>query len=89
MQAAIMSMLVGISFLSLAWFALGLARREGNSRHMRIALGAAVGILAAFVVLVMRTDLIPDGMEQALAVGVVLLTAMLIGFAAWYLSSSI
>ncbi len=83
-QAAILSILVGLSFLVLVRLALRQADRGGGARRMRLTLGVAIGLLAAFAVLVTRTDLIPDGFERGLSVAVVVLAAGVSGFVAWY-----
>lgn len=83
MQAAILSILIGLSFLVLVRFALRQVDRDGGARRMRLTLGIAIGLLAAFAVLVTRTDLIPDGSERLLSLAMVLLAAGLFGFVAW------
>jgi hypothetical protein len=64
--------------------AIAFLERRGRRRPLQLALGFGVGLLGAFLVLVSRIDLVPDGPEDGLerlaVVGVTI--ALVIG--TWY-----
>jgi len=83
-QAAILSILVALGLLILVRFALRDAAHNASGSRVRLILGVAIGLLAAFAVLVTRTDLIPDSIERGLSAAVVVLAAGVTGLLAWY-----
>ncbi len=75
-------MVVGGCFALLIRVALRDGAACGGSGRARVALGAGVGLLMAFAVLVLREDLIPDDLDLflplGLAIGVIVVTAIVI-----------
>ncbi|MGH2475973.1 MAG: hypothetical protein ACRDIL_11990 [Candidatus Limnocylindrales bacterium] len=58
--------------------------RRGKITPLQIGLGLGVGLVGAFIVLVTRTDLIPDGPEDGLErVFVIAVTAVAV-IGTWY-----
>lgn len=75
---------VGVSIAVLALLSIGVARRGAGSAGMttpwRASLGMVAGLFGAIVVLVPRTDLVPDSIEPTLwALAIATVTAVTVG----------
>jgi hypothetical protein len=78
---AMIALLMAVAAVALTVAAL---ERRGRRPTVQIALGLALGLVGAFVILVSRTDLVPDGPEELLQrVFVVGLTALAV-VGTWY-----
>lgn len=81
MQRLELAVLVVAALVVLAAVGLALGRRDGHG-HFRaqLLLGAAIGVAAALVVLVLSVDLVPDQIEATLRPWVVVaVTVVMIG----------
>jgi predicted tellurium resistance membrane protein TerC len=58
--------------------------RRGRITWLQVALGIGVGLVGAFLVLVSRTDLIPDGPEDALERLIVIAVTVVAVVGTWY-----
>jgi hypothetical protein len=72
--AALVAVVFTVSFLD----------RRGRMTPLQIALGLGVGLVGAFVVLVTRTDLIPDGPEDGLERVFVIAVTVVAVIGTWY-----
>jgi hypothetical protein len=57
--------------------------RRGSTPWLQVGLGLGVGLVGAFLVLVERTDLIPDGTEDGLERMTIILVTVVAVVASW------
>lgn len=65
-QELVVIMLVALVGLGAVAGALAIMERRGRITRMQIVIGAVVGLIAAFAILVARVDLIEDGSDDLL-----------------------
>lgn len=58
--------------------------RRGRITWLQVALGIGVGLVGAFLVLISRTDLIPDGPEDGLERAIVIAVTVVAVVGTWY-----
>lgn len=81
MQNAVLAILTGASFLVLTLVAVSSRHASRRGRWAQATLGGIVGLGAATVILSVRTDLVPDDLELAIAAGLVVIAAVTLTFA--------
>jgi hypothetical protein len=79
-QNAVVGMILGASFIGLTLVALRVRQDGGQGLPLKLALGAAIGGVAAAVAVSIRTDLVPDSIEVAVAALLVLGVACVSAF---------
>lgn len=73
--------LVGLAAITGAGFVL---ERRGRITPLQLLLGVALGLIGAFVVLVERVDLIPDGPDDAFQRIFVIVVTVLVVLGTWW-----
>ena len=63
---------------------MAVLERRGRRRPLQLALGSGVGLLGAFLVLVSRIDLFPDGPEDVVERLAVLGVTIALVIGTWY-----
>ena len=75
MQGVVVGMLVAVTLVGLTRAAVAWRRRGSSFLWLQIAVGVAIGGIAAAVVVALRTDFIPDELELGMAVALVIVLA--------------
>lgn len=75
-QNAVLAVLTGASFLVLTLVAVSSRHGSRRDRWAQATMGGIIGLGAATVILSIRTDLVPDELELAIAAGMVVIAAV-------------
>jgi hypothetical protein len=83
-QNLVLGAILGVVVIVVVLATLTILNRSGRITWLQVAVGIGVGLLGAFVVLISRTDLIPDVPEDSLErIAVIAVTVVAI-IGTWY-----
>jgi hypothetical protein len=84
LQNLVLGAISGIAVIIAVVAAVTVLRRRGRITWLQVALGMAVGLLGAFLVLTSTLDLIPDEPEDSLERIVVIAVTVVAVVGTWY-----
>jgi hypothetical protein len=83
-QNLVLGAIAGVVVIVVVLATLAILNRRGRITWLQVAVGIGVGLLGAFVVLISRTDLIPDVPQDSLERIVVIAVTVVAVIGTWY-----
>jgi len=83
-QNLVLGAIVGIGVIVLVVGAVFISGRRGRIHWLQASIGIGIGLLGALLVLIQRTDLIPDGPEDGIERFAVIAVTVAAVVGTWY-----
>jgi multisubunit Na+/H+ antiporter MnhB subunit len=83
-QSLVLGAITAVAVILVVMGSARLLRRRGRITGLQVAVGIGVGLLGALLVLVMRTDLIPDRPEDFIERAAIIAVTIVAVVGTWY-----